>query len=155
MARQLLLTLVIEKQSLPATEEKGAQVLKDWMASKNNDAKELVIENGSGLSRTERISAAHLGALLTSAYHSAIMPELMASLPILALDGTVKKRLNDTMLQGRAHLKTGSLDGVSAIAGYVLDAKNQRHVIVMIVNHNNAEVSKNAQDTLIEWVYAH
>lgn len=155
MARQLLLTLALEKQGTPATEAKGAQVLKDWMSAKNINASEMVIENGSGLSRTERISAAHLGALLASAYHSGIMPELMASLPILALDGTVKKRLNDTMLQGRAHLKTGSLDGVSAIAGYVLDAKNQRHVIVMIVNHNNAEVSKNAQDTLIEWVYAH
>ena len=157
MARQLLLTLAIEKQSAPATEAKGAQVLKDWMASKNNEAKELVIENGSGLSRTERISAAHLGALLVSAYHSAIMPELMASLPILALDGTVKKRLNDSAiyntLQGRAHLKTGSLDGVSAIAGYVLDAKNRRHVMVMIVNHANAAASKNAQDALIEWTY--
>ena len=157
MARQLLLTLVIEKQSLPATEEKGAQVLKDWMASKNNDAKELVIENGSGLSRTERISAAHLGALLVSAYHSAIMPELMASLPILALDGTLKKRLNDSAIynaiQGRAHLKTGSIDGVSAIAGYVLDAKNRRHVLVMLVNNAKAEQSKKAQDALIEWTY--
>ena len=157
MARQLLLTLVIEKQSLPATEEKGAQVLKDWMASKNKDAKELVIENGSGLSRTERISAAHLGALLVSAYHSAIMPELMASLPILALDGTLKKRLNDSAIynaiQGRAHLKTGSIDGVSAIAGYVLDAKNRRHVLVMLVNNAKAEQSKKAQDALIEWTY--
>ena len=155
MARQLLLTLALEKQGLPATEAKGAQVLKDWMASKNIDANELVIENGSGLSRTERISAEHLGVLLVSAYHSAIMPELMASLPILALDGTVKKRLNDSQAEGRAHLKTGSLDGVCAIAGYVLDAKNRRHVMVMIVNHANAAASKNAQDALIEWVYAH
>ena len=153
MARQLLLTLAIEKQSAPATEEKGAQVLKDWMASKNNDAKELVIENGSGLSRTERISAEHLGALLVSAYHSPVMPELMASLPILAQDGTVKKRLNDSQAQGRAHLKTGSLDGVSAIAGYVLDAKNRRHVLVMVVNNAKAEQSKKAQDALIEWTY--
>ena len=155
MARQLLLTLALEKQAAPATEAQGAQVLKDWMASKNIDATELVIENGSGLSRSERISAEHLGVLLVSAYHSAIMPELMASLPILALDGTVKKRLNDSPVQGRAHLKTGSLDGVSAIAGYVLDAKNRRHVMVMIVNHANAAASKNAQDALIEWVYSH
>ena len=155
MARQLLLTLALEKQAVPATEGKGAQVLKDWMASKNIDAKELVVENGSGLSRSERISAEHLGAMLVSAYHSAIMPELMASLPILAQDGTVKKRLNDSPVQGRAHLKTGSLDGVSAIAGFVLDAKNRRHVMVMIVNHANAAASKNAQDALIEWVYAH
>ena len=155
MARQLLLTLALEKQAAPATEAKGAQVLKDWMASKNIDAKELVIENGSGLSRTERISAEHLGAMLVSAYQSAIMPELMASLPILAQDGTVKKRMNDSQVQGRAHLKTGSLDGVSAIAGYVLDAKNRRHVMVMMVNHANAAASKNAQDALIEWVYSH
>ena len=153
MARQLLLTLALEKQSSPSTEAKGAQALKDWMASKNIDAKELVIENGSGLSRTERISAEHLGQMLVSAYSSPVMPELMASLPILSLDGTLKKRLIDSAAQGRAHLKTGSLDFVSAIAGYVLDAKNRRHVMVMIVNHVNAAASKNAQDALIEWVY--
>ena len=159
MARQLLLTLADEKQGLPATEAKGAQVLKDWMASKNIEASELVIENGSGLSHTERISAAHLGALLASAYHSAVMPELIASLPILALDGTVRKRLYDSAkisgIRGRAHLKTGSLDGVSAIAGYVLDAKNKSYVMVMIVNHANAAASTNAQDALMEWVYSH
>ena len=153
MARQLLLTLALEKQGAPATEAKGEQILKDWMSIKNINAKEMVIENGSGLSRTERISAEHLGALLVSAYSSAIMPEIMASLPILALDGTVKKRLNDSAIQGRAHLKTGSLDGVSAIAGYVLDAKNRRHVIVMMVNNSKAEQSKKAQDALIEWTY--
>ena len=155
MARQLLLTLALEKQDSPATEAKGAQTIKDWIVLKNIDAKEFVIENGSGLSRSERISAEHLGTLLVSAYNSAIMPELIASLPILALDGTVKKRLIDSPAGGRAHLKTGSLDGVSAIAGYVLDAKNRRHVMVMIVNHANAAASKNAQDALIEWVYSH
>ena len=157
MARQLLLTLALEKQVTPATEAIGGQVLKDWMSAKNINANEMVIENGSGLSRIERISAGHLGALLVSAYHSANMPEIMASLPILALDGTVKKRLNDSAImsaiQGRAHLKTGSLDGASAIAGYVLDAKNRRHVMVMMVNNGKAEQSKKAQDALIEWTY--
>ncbi len=157
MARQLLLTLVLEKQGTPATEAKGEQVLKDWMSAKNINASEMVIENGSGLSRVERISAEHLGILLVSAYHSDIMPEITASLPILALDGTLKKRLIDSAtvstIQGRAHLKTGSLDGVSAIAGYVLDAKNRRHVMVMMVNNGKAEQSKKAQDALIEWTY--
>jgi len=71
----------------------------------------------------------------------------------LALDGTVKKRLNDSQSNGRAHLKTGSLDGVSAIAGYVLDANIHRHVLVMLVNHPKAAESKYAQDALIEWVH--
>lgn len=153
MARQLLLTLAAEKNGTPATEAKGAEVIKTWLASKNLNFNELVIENGSGLSRVERISAAHLGQLLVSAYQSPVMPELMASLPILSLDGTVQKRLKESAVSGRAHLKTGSIDGVSAIAGYILDEKNRRHVLVMLVNHTNAAASKNAQDALVNWVY--
>ena len=153
MARQLLLTIAAEKNGVPATEAKGFDAVKTWLNNKSISANELVIENGSGLSRIERISAAHLGQLLVAAYHSPIMPELMASLPILAQDGTVKKRLNDSASAARAHLKTGSLDGVSSVAGYVLDAKNHRHVMVMLVNHAKAAASKSAQDALIEWTY--
>ncbi len=153
MARQLLLTLAAEKGGAPATEAKGASLVKSWLSGKGIDAKELVIENGSGLSRIERISAEHLGQLLVSTYHSPVMPELMASLPILSLDGTMKKRLDTSPVAARGHFKTGSLDGVSAIAGYVLDAKNRRHVMVMLVNNGKAEQSKKAQDALIEWTY--
>lgn len=155
MARQLLLTLASQKQFLPATEAKGALVLQNWLASKNISAKELVIENGSGLSRVERISSEHLGQMLVSAYNSAVMPELMASLPILGLDGTAKSRLKDSAALGRVHLKTGSLEGVSAVAGYVLSGENKRYVFVMIVNDVNAAAGRAAQDALIEWVYTH
>lgn len=152
MTRQLLLTIGAEKLSPPATEENGEKVVKNWLSAKGLNFKELVIENGSGLSRVERISAEHLGQMLVSAYHSPVMPELMASMPILSQDGTIKKRLVDSQSNGRAHLKTGSIDGVSAIAGYVLDANNHRHVLVLMVNHAKAAGSKNAQDALIEWV---
>lgn len=153
MTRQLLLTLAAEKLGAPANEIKGATALKTWLADRDLKFDELVIENGSGLSRIERISAEHLGKMLVSTYDSPVMPEFMASLPILALDGTIKKRLNNSSSSGRAHLKTGSLDGVSAIAGYVLDVNNHRHVLVMLINHPKAAASKNAQDALIEWVY--
>jgi D-alanyl-D-alanine carboxypeptidase/D-alanyl-D-alanine-endopeptidase (penicillin-binding protein 4) len=153
MARQLLLTLGAEKIGIPATEIKGTAALNAWLTDRGTKFDELVVENGSGLSRIERISAEHLGKMLVSTYNSPVMPELMASLPILALDGTIKKRLNDSQSNGRAHLKTGSLDGVSAIAGYVLDANNHRHVLVMLVNHPKAAASKYAQDALIEWVH--
>lgn len=153
MARQLLLTIAAEKIGVPANEAKGEAAIKSWLLQKNLKFDELVIENGSGLSRIERISAQHLGQLLVSAYHSAIMPEFMASLPILAQDGTVKKRLNGSQADSRAHLKTGSIDGVSAIAGYVLDSQNKRHVVVMLVNHARSGASQTAQDALIEWVY--
>lgn len=153
MARQLLLTMAAEKDSVPATEAKGIAAIKTWLQAKGLNFDELVIENGSGLSRLERISAEHLGQMLVAAYHGAVMPELMASLPILSKDGTVMGRLKDSQSNGRAHLKTGSLDGVGAVAGYVLDANNHRHVIVMMVSHAKAAASKNAQDALIEWVH--
>jgi D-alanyl-D-alanine carboxypeptidase/D-alanyl-D-alanine-endopeptidase (penicillin-binding protein 4) len=153
MARQLLLTIAAEKHSTPATEAKGFAAIKTWLFSKGMAFDELIVENGSGLSRVERISAEHLGQMLVSAFRSPVMPELMASLPILAQDGTVKKRLNESQSNGRAHLKTGSLNGVNAIAGYEIDANNHRHVLVMLVNHPKAAAAKAAQDALIEWVH--
>jgi len=153
MARQLLLTIAAEKGGTPADEAKGAAAIQAWLAANKLIFSELVIENGSGLSRVEKISAEHLGQLLVHAYTSPVMPEMMASLPILSLDGTIKQRLKDSQSNGRAHLKTGSINGVSAIAGYVLDANGHRHVLVMMVNHANAAASKSAQDALIEWVH--
>ena len=153
MARQLLLTLAAEKIGLPANEAKGMAAVTAWLVQKNLHFDELRLENGSGLSRTERISAQHLGQLLVSAYHSPIMPEFMASFSIAGLDGTAQKRLIGSDMVGRAHLKTGSIDGVSAIAGYVLDSQNKRHVLVMLVNDKKAGAGKNAQDALIKWVH--
>jgi D-alanyl-D-alanine carboxypeptidase/D-alanyl-D-alanine-endopeptidase (penicillin-binding protein 4) len=114
---------------------------------------ELVIENGSGLSRIERISARNLGAILLNAYASPVMPELMASLPVAAVDGTLRKRLKSADVAGQAHVKTGSLSGVRSIAGYVLDAQGNRSVIVFLVNHANAFNAQAAQDALMAWAH--
>ena len=153
MARQLLLTIAAESQGAPATEEKGVAAIKAWLASKNAVFDELVIENGSGLSRTERISAQHMGTLLTSAFYSPVMPEFMASLPILAVDGTLLKRMKDSPAQGRAHLKTGTIEGVFAISGYILGKSGKRYVMVFMINHAKAAQTKPAQDALIDWVF--
>jgi D-alanyl-D-alanine carboxypeptidase/D-alanyl-D-alanine-endopeptidase (penicillin-binding protein 4) len=153
MARQLLLTIAAEKSGAPATEAKGIAAIQAWMAANGLKLNGLVIENGSGLSRVERVSAELLGQMLVRAYSSPVMPEMMASLPILSIDGTIQQRMKDSQSNGRAHLKTGSINGVSAIAGYVLDANSHRHVLVMLVNHAKAGASKAAQDALIEWVH--
>jgi serine-type D-Ala-D-Ala carboxypeptidase/endopeptidase (penicillin-binding protein 4) len=153
MARQLLLTIAAENQGVPATEEKGATAIKAWLASKNLVFDELVIENGSGLSRIERINAQHMGMLLGNAFYSPVMPELMASLPILAVDGTLLKRMKASPSQGRAHLKTGSIEDVFAIAGYILGKNNKRYVMVFMINHTKAAQTKPAQDALIDWVF--
>jgi len=153
MARQLFLTLGAEAEGPPATTEKSVRTLRRWLEDKGLSFPELVLENGAGLSRIERLSARSLGQLLLSAYRSPMMPELIASLPLAAADGTMKKRLKDAGAAGRAHIKTGSLDDVRAIAGFLLDARGRRMVVVFIVNHHNAHNAQGVQDALLEWVY--
>lgn len=154
MARQLLLTLGAESGAIPASESDGEQAIRRWLTSKHLEFTELVLENGAGLSRKERISAQHLNDLLISAYASPVMPELMSSLPVLASDGTTAQRLKTSPASGRAHLKTGSLEGVRSIAGYMLDQNGQRWSVVFMANLPNVAATRNAQDALLEWVYA-
>ena len=112
----------------------------------------MVLDNGSGLSRSERISAEGLSQLLLAAWQSPVMPELMSSLPLAGVDGTLKKRLGNSSASGRAHLKTGYLEGVRAIAGYVLDASGKRWVVVCLINDPRARLGKPAIDALLRSV---
>ncbi|MNC85046.1 D-alanyl-D-alanine carboxypeptidase DacB precursor [compost metagenome] len=82
------------------------------------------------------------------------MPELAASLPVVAVDGTMKKRLAGANVAGQAHIKTGSLSGVRSIAGYVLDSRGRRMVVVLFVNHANAGNTQAVQDALLRWIYS-
>ncbi len=156
-ARQLYLTLgtagSIQKNQAPATLEKSEQALKRWLASKQLFFPELVIENGSGLSRIERISTRHMGLLLLAAFKSPVMPEFIASMPIAAVDGTMRNRLHGTAVSGLAHIKTGSLNHVRTLAGYMLDKSGQRVVVVIFVNHALAGQSRAAMDTVLQWIY--
>ena len=153
MARQLFLTLGAEMLKLPGNRERSAQAVRSWLAEKKLDFPELVLENGSGLSREERISAEHMGRLLLEAWRSAAMPELMSSLPVVAQDGTMRRRLRFESIAGQAHVKTGSLSDARTLAGYVLDRRGQRRVVVLFINHANAAAGRPAQDALLQWVY--
>lgn len=155
MARQLLLTMAAEDNPALATETHGAEVVKQQMAKLNLPMDALVLENGSGLSRVERLTAEQLGIMLVRTFHRPVMPEFMASLPILGLDGTVKTRMQTSQAVAKIHIKTGSINGVSSLAGYVLTQQSQRYAIVMMVNHSNASRARQAQDTLLEWAYQH
>ena len=153
MARQLFLTLGAEVLKLPGRSDRSARVVQSWLAEKKLDFPELILENGSGLSRQERISAGNMGRLLLEAWHSAVMPELMSSLPLVAYDGTMRRRLRFESIAGQAHIKTGSLSDARTLAGYVLDQHGRRRVVVMFINHANAAAGQPAQDALLEWVY--
>jgi D-alanyl-D-alanine carboxypeptidase/D-alanyl-D-alanine-endopeptidase (penicillin-binding protein 4) len=152
MARQLFLTLASAQPPTPASIPLAIHDTKTWLAQKKLYFPELVLENGAGLSRNERISAQHLAQLLQSAAVSPMNAEFTASLPILGVDGSVKKRLKGTAAANHAHLKTGTLEGVKTIAGYVKSKSGKEWVMVFFINHPNAKQGGAAQDALIEWV---
>jgi D-alanyl-D-alanine carboxypeptidase/D-alanyl-D-alanine-endopeptidase (penicillin-binding protein 4) len=153
MTRNLFLTLGADKYGAPATLDKGAQAVKEALTDRGVSTRKLVLENGSGLSRIERISAATLNQLLGAAYRSPLFAEFESALPIVAIDGTLKRRFKGSSLAGNAHLKTGTLRDVSALAGYVYAVGGQRVSFVMLVNHTNAHQSEAAQRALLEWVH--
>ena len=130
----------------------STSAMQQWLKTQQLQFPELALENGAGLSRKERISPVHLAALLQRATNSPFYAELEASLPILGMDGTVKKRFKDNEIAGYAHLKTGSLEGVKSIAGYVKAHSGKQWIVVFLVNHPNAALAQPAQDALIEWL---
>ena len=136
----------------PANIARSTAVVRQWLKKQKLEFPELVLENGAGLSRKERISPLHLAELLQHVTNSPFQAELEASLPILGMDGTVKKRFKDNEIAGYAHLKTGSLEGVKSIAGYVKARSGKQWIVVFIVNHSNAALAQPAQDALIEWL---
>ena len=148
MAQQLFLTLGLTQRGA-GTPDAAREVMRQWAQARLGTAgATLAIDNGSGLSRESRVSAQLLTRLLLAAWASPVMPELMASLPVAGVDGTLK-RSRATL--GRAHLKTGSLRDVAGIAGYVLANSGRRYVVVAIANHPNANAARPAFDALVQW----
>lgn len=156
IARQLLANLAATASTAPEADmvSAGAEIARLTLAAAGLSTTGLHIENGSGLSRIERVRADMLGQMLKLAWQRPWMPEFIAALPIAGLDGTAQRHLQHSPARGQAHIKTGTLNGVRAIAGYVLDREGRRHVVVMMVNHPAAASAGKAFDALLEWVWS-
>jgi D-alanyl-D-alanine carboxypeptidase/D-alanyl-D-alanine-endopeptidase (penicillin-binding protein 4) len=153
MARQLFLTLATTAYPPPATTTLAASAVRRWLDGRKLNFPELVLDNGSGLSRHERIAARSLGRLLLAAYASKVHVDYVSSLAVAAIDGTVRERFEKDSVAEQAFLKTGSLEGVRAIAGYVFAPNGRKFVVVCFVNHPSAERAQMPLDVLVEWVY--
>ncbi|HEX7036192.1 MAG TPA: D-alanyl-D-alanine carboxypeptidase/D-alanyl-D-alanine-endopeptidase [Pseudomonadales bacterium] len=154
MTRQLALTLGAERFGAPATTAKAHDALFAVLREHGIDTGGMLISNPAGLSRDSRISARQLAAVLQAAWKSPYMPEFVSSLALAGVDGTMRHRLNGTAAEGRMHLKTGTLDHVSAVAGYVLTASGRRLIVVALVNAPQAHrgLGEDLQDVLLRWV---
>jgi D-alanyl-D-alanine carboxypeptidase/D-alanyl-D-alanine-endopeptidase (penicillin-binding protein 4) len=138
MARHLLLTLGRERYGDPATLEKGVAAMADWSRERGFDLSGVDIDNGSGLSRSTRITVLQMAKLLSAAYHSPFAPEYLASLPLAGMDGTLRSRMKNSPA-GAIRLKTGHLDGVSGVAGFVTTSAGKTFVLVSLVNNVRAD----------------
>ncbi len=148
MTQQLLLTLGLHRGGQGSFEAARA-VLAQWWRQRMGGTDAPVVDNGAGLSREARLSPRALARMLQQAWASPVMPEFVASLPVAGVDGTLRRR--PVLAAGAAHLKTGSLRDVAAMAGYVLAASGRRYVLVAIINHPDAAAARPALDALVDW----
>ncbi len=155
MARHLLLTIGAERFGPPATLEKGAATLAEWGAQRGVDLQGVEIDNGSGLSRSTHISVLQMAKVLSVAWRSPFAPEFMASLPLAGLDGTLRSRMKSSPA-GAVRLKTGHLDGVSGVAGYVTPPGGKIYVLVSLVNSPRADygAAEPVHAALVAWMLA-
>lgn len=176
MARHIFLTIGLEKMGQPATTTQSIAITKNWLQSRHLIFPELVLENGSGLSDIERISPHHLNALLQYAATSSYAETFIRSLPIAGVDGTMKHRLIDRLAEfinhevvGRqfsadttlpetlqktgAYIKTGSLQKVRSISGYVVSKSGKVYAVSSMINHSQASSNgKRIHDAILSWV---
>ncbi|MDR1529759.1 MAG: D-alanyl-D-alanine carboxypeptidase/D-alanyl-D-alanine-endopeptidase [Burkholderiales bacterium] len=152
MARQLFLTLAASRNPPPHSLATARTTVAEWLQEKHIDMPGLYMDNGSGLSRDSRVSAAGLLALLLYAEKSEWRDIFWDSLPIAGVDGTLKDRFRQSTSYDRARLKTGLLEGIRTLAGYVEDINGRRYAVVIMINHEHAKRSKETMETLINWI---
>jgi len=155
MARQVLYTLAAEVLGPPGTEKGGREVMARWLSDNELGSGDLAIANGAGLSRAARITAVDMASLLRFAWKQPYMPEYLASMSLTGLDGTLSRRFRGSDLVGKAHLKTGSLDHVTAIAGYLQARSGRRFSVVVLHNFNDIHrgPGEEVQEALLRWLY--
>jgi serine-type D-Ala-D-Ala carboxypeptidase/endopeptidase (penicillin-binding protein 4) len=153
MARHLLLALGKERYGEPATVEKGAAAIADWGRERGFDLSGVDIDNGSGLSRSTHISVLQMAKILNAAFHSRFAPEYLASFPLAGVDGTLRTRMKGSPA-GSVRLKTGHLESVSGVAGYVTTAAGRSYVLVSLVNHIRADfgAAEPVHAALVSWI---
>jgi len=154
MARMIFLSLA-HNDDVPATAHGARKVIDNWLRKNGIRSPGLVVTNGAGSSRRTRASASTLGKMLLHAWRSPLMPEFVASLSLSGHDGTLRKRYRKYPLAARIHAKTGRLNHVIALAGYLQADNNDRYIVIAL--HNASDIHKGAgqavHNALLDWVY--
>lgn len=155
MARQMLLTLGAERLGAPGTPQKGAQAVADYVTRLGLDPVSIRVANGSGLSRHERVTARLVGGLLVRGARMPFASEFISSMSVAGYDGTTRRRFSGRAEAGEMHLKSGRLNDVAALAGYVRSRSGRMYVVVGFINHPRVAyaVGEPVLNALVQWVH--
>jgi D-alanyl-D-alanine carboxypeptidase/D-alanyl-D-alanine-endopeptidase (penicillin-binding protein 4) len=137
------------------TRELADRAVRQWLAGHGITDAGLVLDNGSGLSRSERITPWQLASMLRVAHAGRHAAELTMSLPVAGVDGGLRRRLADSPAAGWARLKSGTLRNVVALAGYVNDPEGRPWAVALMVNHDRASVARPVLDALVDHIARH
>ncbi len=153
LARLLYLALAPTK-IYENSEQDSESTIRAWANKKNMYTDGLVFDNGSGLSRSERLSPLFLSEVLADAWRNPFSAEFISSLSIPGVDGTLRNRLNQSAITERAHLKTGLLNEVRSIAGYLNHPSGHTFSVVVIINGPHKNNRMETIDTIINWIFS-
>ncbi|MDY7218817.1 D-alanyl-D-alanine carboxypeptidase/D-alanyl-D-alanine-endopeptidase [Denitrificimonas sp. JX-1] len=155
MAKQLFLSIGAHYRTTADANDAVAarRVINGLLNRKNISTQGIFIENGSGLSRKERITSRQLGLMLQAAWKSPYAAEFIASMPLVGMDGTMRRRLKNTPAFGQAHIKTGTLRNVRATAGYSRDTNGNNWAVVAIINHDQPWGASKVLDQVLLDIY--
>ncbi len=153
MSRNLMLTIIANENYVQPTEAMVNSYIKNWLVENQIDSEGLFIDNGAGLSRNIKISINQFLIILQKIYYDPMMPEMISSFPIAGIDGTLKRRMKNSPIKMNGHFKTGSMNEVSAIAGFFLNNEKEMNVFVFMMNGKKAKMSQNFQEALIESIF--
>jgi D-alanyl-D-alanine carboxypeptidase/D-alanyl-D-alanine-endopeptidase (penicillin-binding protein 4) len=143
VAEQLIKTLGAEERGVPGTTAAGIDVVEEFLEKEVGLARgSYVMKNGSGLNDANRFSAAQTNRLLTTMMaRFPLMPEYLSALCIAGKDGTLRHRFEGSDAVGRLRAKTGTLETVSALSGYVQAVGGERFVFSIMVNDFSGRAS--------------
>lgn len=153
IAETLLFHLGVRGHGAPGTREKGLRILGGFLERAGWPATGYRLEDGSGLSRYDAVTPAQLTALLRAMpAESLAYPAYLISLPVGGVDGTLANRLGAPELRGRMRAKTGTMSGVSGLAGYMTTESGRTLAIAIMVNGfvGPAAKARELQDALVK-----
>ena len=155
MTRQLFLTIGAEKIGAPGTLDKSREVISSWLNKKGFQTEDSFFDNGSGLSRKSVLSTKLLSDVLTDAANHLDGKEFIESLAIAGVDGTMRNRFRNHPAQGQIFIKTGTLNGVRAIAGYVNSQSGNQYTVATIQQHPGIGNGRGRaiQNAILDWAY--